>query len=92
MSNFESPPTRNQREKLNALSEAAYGQRLKWQKIMRKGQLKPSVDVNSNGNPISVMRMHHFTLEEIYKTMSQILEDRAAAEIASKEVVTEKET
>jgi len=90
---LEAPLTREEREHLNTLSEEVYGKRLKWQKIMRKGQLKPSTELNGNGNPISVMRMHHFTLNEIYRTMKQILVEREEATEAEKKVTeTEKVT
>jgi hypothetical protein len=84
------PLTRVKREELNALSLEVYGKRLRWQKILAKGQLKPSVELNNAGNAVSVMRMHHFTVSEIYRTMAQVLKDRDAAVEAAKNVDTKK--
>jgi hypothetical protein len=81
--------SREERESLNALSLEVYGKRLQWQKMMQKGQLKPTVSTDSSGKAISVMRMHHFTVEEIHKTMSQILTDRESAKKAAESTSAE---
>lgn len=89
---YENPLTRKEREELSELSLQLYGKRLQWQKMLRKGQLKPSVEVDNSGKAVSVMRMHHFTVNEIYKTMQQILIDRDKAAEEAKKVDTEKNT
>lgn len=85
------PLTRKEREEMHALSTAAYGKRLQWQKMLRKGEYKPESTYTSNGDALQVRRLHHFTVNEIRVTMQKVLKEReeaankAAAERAEKE-------
>lgn len=73
------PLTRKEREEMNTLSTQAYGKRLHWQKMLRKGELRPETAQTSGGESIAVRRLHHFTVNEIKLTMQKILTERAEA-------------
>lgn len=85
------PLTRQEREAMNTLSEAAYGKRLQWQKMLRKGEFKPETAQTSNGEALQVRRLHHFTVNEIRVTMQKILREReeAAAKAATERAAKE---
>lgn len=74
------PLTRKEREAMNKLSMDAYGRRLHWQKMLRKGEYRQEAAMTKNGNPISVKRLHYFTMKEVYDTMNKVIADRAFAE------------
>ncbi len=73
------PLTRQEREAMNKLSADAYGKRLQWQKMLRKGELREAADMTKNGDPIKVKKLHHFTLSEIFNNMKMIIENNAAS-------------
>ena len=73
------PLTRNEREDLKKLSQEAYGKPLQWQKLLKKGEMRPEVIQTSSGNSIQAKRLHYFTLNEIKLTMKKILVDREEA-------------
>jgi hypothetical protein len=73
------PLTRQEREGMNKLSTEAYGKRLQWQKMLRKGELRDAADMTQNGDPIKVKKLHHFTLREIFNNMNKIVTDNAIA-------------
>jgi len=73
------PLTRAEREMMNALSLQAYGKRLEWQKMLRKGELRPETIQTSSGDGIAGKRLHYFTVDQIRLTMKKILADREEA-------------
>lgn len=78
------PLTRNEREEMQKLSTDAYGKPSVWQKMLRKGELRPAKTYTSAGDPIDVKRLHHFTVNEIKLTMQKIVTDREeAAKVAA---------
>lgn len=85
------PLTRKEREEMNELSTQAYGKRLQWQKMLRKGELRPETAQTSGGDSIAVRRLHHFTVNEIKLTMQKILVERAEAAAKAEAERIEKE-
>ena len=89
------PLTRTERQGMDQLSIEAYGKRLEWQKKLNRGEKRPEVGTTAAGDPISLKRLHYFTLQEIYDNMVKIIaENKAAAEKARAEAaakVTTKE-
>lgn len=73
------PLTRAEREAMHELSIKAYGKRMAWQKMLRKGELREAADMTKNGDPIKVKKLHHFTLKEIFDNMHEIITANAAA-------------
>lgn len=84
------PLMREEREELNELSLKAYGKRLEWQKVLRRGELKPEVTQTANGDSVTIKRLHHLTVNDVALKMEKILTDReeqakkAAEEAANK--------
>ena len=86
------PLTRQEREGMHELSIKAYGKRLAWQKMLRKGELREAVDTTQNGDPIKLKKLHHFTMKEIYDNMNKIITDNAiAAALAAAKKLADKE-
>ena len=87
------PLTRKERDLMDDLSVQAYGRKKQWRKMLSKGEFRKEDSVTGNGKSISVMRLHHFTLQEIHNTMVEILkknEDaRKAAEAKAAEPAEE---
>ena len=70
------PLTRAEREELNELSLKAYGRKLAWQKMVRKGELKEETAMTSGGQPIKVKRLHQISVDEAVKRMQNVLKER----------------
>lgn len=84
------PLTRNEREDMNALSTEAYGKRLEWQKLLRKGELRPGRIVPNSGKGfLDIKRLHHFTVNEVKLKMEKILTDCAEAREAAQRAKAE---
>lgn len=83
------PLTYKERKEMKALSISAYGVSSKWNSLLNKGELKPTVSMTSDGNPIEVKRLYYFTIAQIKAKMEQIVNEREeaqkAAELAKKE-------
>lgn len=74
------PLTRQEREEMKELSAKAYGKSGQWQKMLRKGELRPGTWRANSGKLMEGKILHNFTVNEIKKTMEKILADRAIKE------------
>lgn len=74
------PLTRQEREEMKELSNRAYGKSGQWQKMLRKGELRPGTWRASSGQLMEGKILHHFTVNEIKKTMEKIVADRLMKE------------
>jgi len=73
------PLTREEREAMNALSTEVYGKKLAWQKMLRKGEYRPTTIQTSHGDALPIKQLHRFTVNEIRLTMKKILAEREEA-------------
>lgn len=71
--------TRQERMELCELSLQVYGRRYAWQKMLRKGELVEEKAVSNNGNPLTIKRLKHLTLEDVLARMEKVIADKQEA-------------
>lgn len=71
--------TRQERLALCDLSLQVYGRKYAWQKMLNKGELVEEKAVSNNGNPLTIKRLKHLTLEDVLARMEKIINDKKEA-------------
>lgn len=78
---FTEPLTKEERDFMGDLSAQAYGNRNKWQKLLRKGDWKQETPVTSNGMRMRVSRKVWLTVQDVKAKMEEIIANDEKAQL-----------